>query len=109
MFPTAPRELLKSCYFRKMSLDKMCSCPSQRAAYTVLADRMAAVEKGWSHGDIIDVIQFVVWLVSVAFFLWGQYQERRAVDRRFANMAADQGQGQAAIPLVEAEPQLMLL
>ena len=108
MFPTSPREMLKA-VISKMSLDEMCSCPSQRAAYTVLADRMAAVEKGWSHGDIIDVIQFVVWLVSVAFFLWGQYQERRAVDRGFANMAADQGQGQAAIPLVEAEPQLMLL
>ena len=107
MFPTAPRELLKSCYFRKMSLDEMFSCPSQRAAYTVLADRMAALERGWGNGDIIDVLQFVFWLVSVAFFLCGQYQQRQAVDRRFANVAADQEQ--AAIPLVDVQPQLMLL
>ena len=68
----------------------MCSCLSQRAAYTVLADRMAALERGWGNGDIIDVLQFVFWLVSVAFFLCGQYQQRQAVDRRFANVAADQ-------------------
>ena len=106
MFPTSPRELLKSCYFRKMSLDEMCSYPSQRAAYTVLVDRLA-LDRGWGHGDIKDVLQFVFWLVSVLFFLCGQYQQRRAVDRRFANVAADQEQ--AAIPLVDVQPQLMLL
>ena len=65
------------------------------------------LERGWGNGDIIDVLQIVFWLVSVAFFLWGQYQQTRAVDRRFTNVAADQEQ--AAIPLVDVQPQLMLL